>query len=225
MRAVAAARNEAPLWHAWSYAAFALMDDLAPRDPVAALTLLNDILSTSRDLDDGDPLSIFDAYMRNIVNAAVPSWIDKMSHAMEARGDAAIQQQWAKAAATLVTGQGLRTKYASLALTKTLHDIAEKHDESSLWQCWALACSNLIIALGSRDPEASRHLVSGMLKAVNDHPAEAGGWQTMIVGLLFQVGFGLTQELAKNDPAAAKAFCAEVLGYPDELLQMMRFGD
>jgi hypothetical protein len=225
MRAVAAARNEPAVWHAWSYAAFALMDDLAPRNPVAAVTLLNDVLGTSRGLDDGDPLSIFDAYVRNIVNAAVPSWIDKMSPAIDARGDAAIHQPWAEAAAALVIGQGLRTRHASLALTKALHEIAEKHDEAPLWQYWALACANLIVALASSDPEASRHLVSEMLEAVNDHPAEAGGWQTIIVGLLLQVGFGLTQEMAKSDPAAAKAFCAGVLGFPDEILQMMQFGE
>jgi pimeloyl-ACP methyl ester carboxylesterase len=225
LRAEATARQEPALLHHWSYAAFALMDDLASRDPVAALTLLNDILTTTRGLDDGDPLSLFDAYVRNIVNAAMAPWTDKMSRAMEAHGDAAIRQQWTEAAATLVSGQGLRTRHASLALTKALHELAEQHDESPLWQCWALASANLIVALGSHDPETSQRLVSEMLKAVNDHPAEPGGWQTAIVGLLFQVGFGLTQELAKNDPAAAKAFCAEVLGYPDDLLQMMKFGE
>lgn len=225
MRAVAAVRHQPALWHAWSYAAFALMDDLAPRDPVAAVTLLNDILDTARGLDDGDPLSIFDAYVRNIVNAAVPSWIDKMSPAMDASGDAAIHQQWAEAAATVVAGQGLRTRHASLALTKALHDMAKTHDEAPLWQCWALAGCNLIVALGSSDPAESQRLVSEMLRAVNEYPAEPGGWQTAIVGLLLQVGLGLTEELAKTDPAAAKAFCAEVLGYPDDFLQMMKFGD
>jgi hypothetical protein len=223
IREVAASHDEPSLRHMSNFAACALMDDLASHDPVAALALLNDILSTFWGLGDSRPLTIWDAQMSSFVNSGVPYWLDKMSRALKARGDASLRNRWAEAAAGLVIRQGLQSGYASFTLTKAMQDTAIEHNEGPLWEWWAKTCSALIIALGSKDLDASRYLVSEMLKAMNDHSVE--GRQTMIRDLLLQAGRSLTQELAKNDPAAAKVFCAEVLGLPDEMLQMMRFGD
>jgi alkylation response protein AidB-like acyl-CoA dehydrogenase len=64
-----------------------------------------------------------------------------------------------------------------------------------------------------------------MLKAVEKHPADVGGWQTKVMGLVLHAAFTLTEDLAKRDPVAARAFCVEVLGLPEWMLKMMRFGD
>ena len=83
---------------------------------------------------------------------------------------------------------------------------------------------SLIIALGSGDPAASRASVDDMLKAVERHPGAVGGWQTKVVGLVLKAAFDLTKDLASRDPDAARAFCVEVLGLPEWLLQKMQFG-
>jgi pimeloyl-ACP methyl ester carboxylesterase len=108
---------------------------------------------------------------------------------------------------------------------RELYRTAQAHDEPALWERWALTSFNFVIWLGSRDPVASRALVNDMLETVETHPGAVGGWQTAVVGLVLQIGFTLTKDLGLRDPDAARAFCAETLGMPESMLQIMKFGD
>ena len=118
-----------------------------------------------------------------------------------------------------------RDAVAARTLLDDMRGVAEARNEAQLWEWWARASSTLVLDLGSRDPAASRALVDDMLKAVAKHPGDVGGWQTKVLGLVLHVAFTLTEDLARPDPGAARAFCAEVLGLPAEMLQKMRFGD
>jgi hypothetical protein len=80
------------------------------------------------------------------------------------------------------------------------------------------------MAIGSSDAALSRKLFGEMIAAVEGHPGEVGGWQTAVVGLMLQTAFAMTKEVAARDPQAARSFCVEVLGLPDEMVRMMDFG-
>jgi pimeloyl-ACP methyl ester carboxylesterase len=265
MRNVAAARDEIALWKTWSYAALGLMDDLASSDPIAAWTLLGDVLSvTAAKHDDEDFLSLWQPMVMNIVNAAAPTWLSKTYDVAAARDEAPLWEQWAQAALYLakkggpikvrallddMRGMAERRNDATLwelwaqaafslindlrssdpvaarALLDDMHGLAEARNEAVLWDGWATASTVLIVDLGSSDPVASRTLVNDMLTAVLSHPGEVGGWQTKVVGLILHAAFSLTKDLGSRDPDAARAFCVEVLGLPEWLLQKMKFGD
>ena len=224
MCGVAVARDEFSLWWSWSYAALGMMDELASRDPVAAWTLLDGVLTVTRAKHDEDVLSMWNAFVRNIVNAAAADWLDETCEALNERDEASLWEQWAEAVARLIVNHGTTIQIAARALLEAMHGVAEKRDESSLWEWWAKASSSLLIALKSHDLDASRALVSGLLDAVKEHPGEVGGWQTKVVGLVLFSAFNLTEDLAARDPDAARAFCVE-LGIPEEMLRTMHFGE
>jgi Palmitoyl protein thioesterase len=223
MCGVAVARDEFSLWWSWSYAALGMMDDLASRDPVAAWTLLDGVLTVAWAKHDEDVLSMWNAFLRNIVNAAAADWIDETRGALKQRDDASLWEQWAEAAARLIVNQGPKIQIAARALLAAMHGLAEERNEPSLWEWWAQASCGLLVDLKSHDLVASRALVSDLLDAVKENPGEVGGWQTKVVGLVLMSAFSLTQDLA-GDPGAARAFCAE-LGIPEEMLKMMQFGE
>lgn len=223
MCGVAAARDELYLWWSWSYAALGMMDDLASRDPVAAWTLLDGVLTVAWAKHDEDVLSMWNAFLRNIVNAAAADWIDETLAALKQRDDVSLREQWALAAARLTVKHGAKIQIAAATLLKAMHGIAEERDEAPLWELWAQASCGLLVALGSHDLAVSRSLAGDLLGAVKEHPGEVGGWQTKVVGLVLMSAFELTKDLA-GDAAAARAFCAE-LGIPEEMLRMMQFGE
>ena len=224
IRAVAAERNEFTLWWFWSYAAIALMNDLASRDPAAAWTLLDDVLNVAWANHDADVLSIWNAWLRNIANAAVPDWVGMSDEAMKARDDSALWGQWAEAAARLIANHGSYLQIAAPALLGAMRGAAETRDDAALWELWGAASLHVIVGLGAHDLARSRAMLSDLLKAVEAHPGEVGGWQTKIIGLVLWSAYKLTEDLAARDPDAAKAFCADQLGLPDEMLRMMQFG-
>lgn len=99
----------------------------------------------------------------------------------DARREAALWELWANAAFNLIYDLQSRDPAAARVLLDAMRGVAEARNESSLWEWWAKASFSLIIALGSRDPAASRALVGDMLKAVERHPWQVGGWQIMVL--------------------------------------------
>jgi hypothetical protein len=142
-----------------------------------------------------------------------------------AQDEAILWEAWGMAAIMFMARPPSRDLDAARALLDDMRRVAEERDDAVLWECWGRASHNLIVGLGSRDPSVSRALVHDMLGTVETHPGEVGGWQTKLVGLVLHAAFTLTEDLASRDPKAARAFCAETLGLPQELLAVMQFGD
>lgn len=223
MRSVAEVYDKYVFWNTWSYAAIAFMDDLIARDPVAAWTLLDNVGGVTAAKDDEGSF-IWTAWMKNIVNAAASGWLERTHDVATARNDASLWETWANRARDhfgfLITIDPVKAR----TLLDNMRGVAVKRGEAALWVRWAEASASLIVALGSSDPATSRALVGDMLRVLEENPGNVGGWQTAVVGLVLQAAFGLTEDLATRDPEKARVFCAEVLGLPEEMLQMIRFG-
>jgi hypothetical protein len=142
-----------------------------------------------------------------------------------AHDEAVLWESWAVAAIILMVSLQSRDLGAARALLDDMRHVAEQRDDAALWEGWGQASYNLMIGLGSSDPIVSRALVHDMLETVEKHPGEVGGWQTKLVGLVLYAAFALTEDLASQDPEAARAFCGETLGLPEAMLSKMKFGD
>jgi hypothetical protein len=161
--------------------------------------------------------------LRSVIPAPIAAGVllAEMRAVAAARNEAALWESWAAGSIILMDRLQSRDLDAARALLEDMHGVAEARDEAALWASWAQASANLVVSLGSRDPAASRALVNDLFEAVNKHPGEVGGWQTAVVGLVIQVGVVLTRDLGLQDPDAARAFCAETLGMPESMLQIV----
>src|SRR3954470_24984012 len=73
------------------------MDDLASNDPIAAWTLLDDILSVTAAKQD-DEHFMWSPMVKNIVNAARPAWLSKTYDVAAARDEPGLWELWARLA-------------------------------------------------------------------------------------------------------------------------------
>jgi hypothetical protein len=209
MRDVAAARDETTLWKTWAYAALGLVDEFASSDPIAAWILLDDILSVTAAKHDED--FMWQAMVRNIVNAAVPTWLSKMRDVAAARDEAILWGQWATAAVDVIIDLRSRDRVAARALLDDMRSVAEARDEASLWELWAKAAFNVMIDFltsdaGSPDPDAARALLDDM-RSVAAAREEAPLWERWARG-----AHNLMNDLLSTNPGAARALLDDMRG-------------
>jgi hypothetical protein len=234
MRATTNARYDAGAWKQWAEAALTLMYELRTFSPapIAAKALVAEMRSIAAARRDpalweswAEASIVLMGRLESSDLDAARALLEDMSGTAVAYDETMAWQAWALAGALLVVRLASVDLVSLRALLDDMHRVAEEHDDDDLWLCWAQASSNLVVILGSRDPAVSRVLVNDMLETVEQHPGGFGGWQTKVVGLVLQAAFTLTKDLASQDSEAARAFCAETLGIPEPMLEMMQFGD
>jgi ribosomal protein S10 len=197
---LAAARDDTSLWKTWTYAVLALMDDLTSRDPVAAWTLLTEVLDTAAKRDEGAGLlPMWDAMLRNIVNGAVPTWLNNMREAATTRDAPHLWEQWAKAAFSRMLFLRSRDPVAARALLDDMRGVAVERKNDSLWEWWASAAFKLMDQIGSSDPDAAQTLLNEIRKVAVER-GEAPLWKQWTIAAHNRV-----IDLRSRDLALARA--------------------
>jgi hypothetical protein len=198
MRGVAAKRDETELWHAWTYAAFAVIDDLFSHDPIAAWTLLRDVSSVMASAQD-DALGLWNAMVRNIVNAASPVWLNKIHEVAEARDEASLWELWAHFALGLTDGPIARDADRARELLDDMRDVATRRNDATLWVQWARASAVVTNTLRTIDLDAAWAVLADM-RDVAVKRNENALW-----AMWAMPAANLTSAVASRDPTAARA--------------------
>jgi hypothetical protein len=212
IRSVAAARDDPSVWRIWSYAALALMDSLIIRDPVGASQLLTEVIGASASKGDPhEPLSLWSPMVGNIVNVALPGWLDAIREVAAARDEAPLWELWARSVCIRVVELGSSQPDAARAALDDVRAVAAKRDEPWLWELWAQAAGNLVRDIGSSDPGAARVLLDDMrgVAAAHDDPSLREIWAvaaTLLVSALAANDAHQAQDLREDLHNAALKF-------------------
>ena len=115
---------------------------------------------------------------------------------------------WSRAGVYLMADLPARDLAAARALLDDMRAVAEKSDEAplleewakaALWEEWAKAATNLMVALGGRDPAAARALLDD-IRTVAEKRDEAALWEPWV-----KAAANLMIPLRGRDPTAAHA--------------------